>query len=60
VLEQQGLLAPTGQAARHTFYTTGAAAPYQRALERLSWVKGPVRVVRWQGEHAIVERSARP
>jgi glutamate racemase len=57
VLEQQGLLGPAGHAARHAFFTTGAAAPYQQALERLSGVKGPVRVARWQGEHALVERA---
>ncbi len=57
VLEQQGLLGPAGHAARHTFYTTGAATPYQHALERLSGVKGPVRVARWQGEHVLVDRA---
>lgn len=59
VLEQQGLLGPAGQAARHTFYTTGAAGPYQRTLGRLSGAQGPVRVARWQGEHALVEHGAR-
>ena len=59
VLEQQGLLEPAGHAARHTFYTTGAAGPYQRTLERLSGVQGPVRVVRWQGERAVVDHRAR-
>jgi glutamate racemase len=59
VLEQQGLLGPAGHAARHTFYTTGAAGPYQRMLERLSGAKDPVRVARWQGEYAVIDHGVR-
>ena len=59
VLEREGLLAAAGHAGRHTFYTTGDAGRYQRALERLSGATGPVRVARWQGEHAVVARAAR-
>lgn len=59
VLQQQGLLGCAGHAARHVFYTTGAAGPYQRALERLAGVEGPVRAARWQGEHALIDHGAR-
>ena len=59
VLEQHGLLGPAGHTGRHTFYTTGDAGSYQRALERLSGAKGPVHVARWQGEHAVVDHGAR-
>ncbi len=58
VLEQQGLLRPAGHEGRHTFYTTGDAAPYQRALQRFSGVTGRVRVARWKGERAVVDHGA--
>ncbi len=59
VLEQQGLLAAAGHAGRRTFYTTGAAAPYQRALEKLSGAQSPVHLAQWYGEHMLVDHGAR-
>jgi glutamate racemase len=59
VLEQQGLLGPTGRTGRHTFYTTGDARHYQNALERLSGARCPVHVARWRGQYAIVDHGPR-
>ncbi|MFO1206167.1 MAG: glutamate racemase [Burkholderiales bacterium] len=59
VLEQRGLLGAPGRAARRVFYTTGAAGPYQHALERLSTASSPVRLAQWHGEHLLVDHGAR-
>jgi glutamate racemase len=59
VLEQQGLLGAPGHTARHAFYTTGTAASYQVALERLTGIRTPVQLARWQGEHRLVDHGSR-
>ena len=59
VLEQRGLLGPSGHAARHMFYTSGDAVQYARALKHLVGVAGPVRVARWHADRALVDHGAR-
>jgi glutamate racemase len=59
VLEQRGLLGPSGNSGRHTFYTTGDPVRYRDALERLAGTTGPVRVARWQADQTLVEHGTR-
>ena len=59
VLNQQGLLAPAGHKGRHLFYTSDDPIAYKYAVERLTGESGPVRVARWQGQHAVVDHGAR-